>query len=306
LQGNTNNGNGGRKVMSINGVLVIAILGIWAFTAYTFIDNGLSASSVADEIKEFLSDRTKDAGELVEGAVAVACTTITRQEVGPLVSGDALVLVAENFAQLRCGDFNTCVTRTESIQTANDVWGVDWAAPDGSMQLWMSAEVSVPVSVDMNNIRIDFTGMDSIEVVYTLPQPYLGEPRIDFSNLYCSVDHVANMSNGDISTLAPPIFHQLLSECGSQAMLEAESSAILEDVRQTLRADLIQATRSIYPEASVVVNYHEDSPRPASTELALQIESKTPLEKEWPCVLEWCLTGIGVSCQKNLTGLVLR
>lgn len=242
----------------IAGFLVIVIIGSVSVAAYRVAERNISLNDLIDYTGETARRIAGETGQVLEAAVTVACTTMVRTEVGPMISRQVLVGLTERIVSLRCGSYNGRFSGSGSISIPKE-FIFDWMKRDGYTELWIHTDVSVPVVIDLNSIEVQIDRRDGSTIVtYNLPSPELDQPRIDFSTLLHSVDAVRSMSNEEIAEAADSLFNSLLSEACQSVSVEAMESSIIGNVRSQLSRDLIGITNSLYPEASVDVNFIED------------------------------------------------
>jgi len=254
----------------INTFCAIVAVAAFSLAAYGLVEKDISVHDLIDYSGALAEHVAGETGEVLEAVVTVACTTLVRTEVSPLVSHDALIGFAESITQLRCGAYIGQYSASESISIPKG-FVFDWMKRDGYAELWISANISVPIVMDLSTIDVSIDrGQDSVRITYDLPSPILGQPRIDFSRLRHNVDEVKSMSNDEIAEASDSLFNMILGDACAEVTNEAIEDGAIERVRSNLSRDLISFTNSIYPDASVQINFMD-------TELDLRESQVTSL-----------------------------
>ncbi|MBD3277378.1 MAG: hypothetical protein GF388_03675 [Candidatus Aegiribacteria sp.] len=232
--------------------MVIIIASILA-TGYFMGEKDINVYDAIDYIKDVSDHMTRRIAGGVEGVATAACTTLIRTEVEPIVTHRALADIAESVVHLRCADFNCQYSTSDSIRIRK-TFITDWLAQDGFCKIWMRMDLSVPVIVDISDIRVDIVEESgNNKIIYTLPSPMLGQPRVDFDHVQHCVNDSRSLSNGEIALLGPLMLHSMLLEGSQYALNEAFDSSVIEDVKNDLSTDIYLATQDIYPGSSVEV-----------------------------------------------------
>lgn len=244
----------------IIGFLVVFVLVTFSATVYTAINNDITPHNMIDMYHDLINHATRKGAETVEGMAVTVCTTLVRQDIGPLISHTAMIAVTESILELKCADYSNNYSSVDSIDINNEWLGMDWIKSDGHAKLWMWIDVSIPVEVDLSQIVIEpVYHKNGLNVTFVLPAPDFAAPRIDFETINYSLEEASHLSNEERAAAIDSLYFKLVSEAGISIEEEARRSGILGMVEDDLSREIISIVLDIYPEAQVYIEFVEPS-----------------------------------------------